>query len=128
MKYEMLAVGVGGTLGSLCRYLVYVWMGSRTTGTFPYATVGVNIAGCFLIGLIGGILERHFPGNRILSLSLTVGFLGSFTTFSAFGLETLNLMRGQAYAYALWNVLANVLIGLLAVWLGTHCSKFDLAP
>lgn len=128
MKYDILAVGAGGILGSLSRYLVYVWMGGRTSGTFPYATFGVNIVGCFLIGLLGGILERHFPGNRILALFLSVGFLGSFTTFSAFGLETLSLMRSQAYASALLNVLANVLIGLLAVWLGTHCSRVELAP
>lgn len=124
MKYDLLAVGAAGFVGSVSRYLVYVWIGSRNTSSFPYTTLIVNLAGCFLIGAFSLLIERAVPQHRTLFLVGSVGFLGAFTTFSAFGLETLNLLRNQQPSLAIINALANVLFGIAAVWLGRILTAF----
>jgi fluoride exporter len=119
---ELLLVGIGGVAGSVSRYLVYVWFNAKEWNQFPWATLLINVAGCLLIGIIGGMIERSVPYHRSLYLMGSVGFLGAFTTFSAFGLETLSLIRVQGLVPAMLNILANVIIGLAAVWLGRTIS------
>lgn len=111
-------VGLGGLTGSLARYLVYLWLGSKNAATFPWATLTVNMAGCLAIGFLSGLVERNIPQSKELYLLGSVGFLGAFTTFSAFGLETLNLLRHQQTILALINVLASLVFGILLVYLG----------
>lgn len=118
MKYELVVIGLSGFLGSISRYLVYVWVGSRNLTTFPWATLFVNISGCLVIGFLSSIIERQVPYHRQLFLMGSVGFLGSFTTFSAFGLETLNLLRSQHIGLAILNIFANVIIGIAMAGLG----------
>lgn len=116
---KLLLVGLGGFAGSALRY----WLGGMVQaaaggGTFPYGTLAVNVIGCFAIGCLSQLGETQgalSPGSRAL---LVVGLLGGFTTFSAFGNETLNLLRDSQRLAALANVGANVLMGLCAVWLG----------
>ncbi len=120
MKLDILVVGCSGFVGSICRYLVYVGFGSRNLTTFPWATFVVNVVGCFLIGIVGTLLERSVPHGRHLYLIGSVGFLGAFTTFSAFGFETITLMRNQQMSLALLNVGANVAAGLAAVVIGRY--------
>lgn len=118
LKLDLLIVGLSGFAGSITRYVVYLWFGNRNFTDFPWATLFVNILGCLLIGVIGGLVERSIPFHRHLFLIGSVGFLGAFTTFSAFGFETLTLLKNQELALALGNVVANVLVGVMAVWLG----------
>ena len=109
-----LLVGIGGALGSMARYGVGLAVQATT---FPYATLIVNAIGCFCIGLALPDLERAAslpPETRLLAV---VGFLGGFTTFSAFGSESVALMK-LGLAPALANVAANLMLGLAAVAIG----------
>ena len=117
-----LLVGAGGFAGSILRYLLNreVQQMFSAFGAFPYGILVVNVAGCFIIGLLGGLASAHgvlgpTSGARAF---LFVGFLGGFTTFSAFGYDTLSLVREGAFALALANVVLQVVLGLGAVWLG----------
>jgi CrcB protein len=114
---EFLLVGVGGFLGAMARYGVSMAM-SRWSGTFPWATLSINVAGCFLIGLLMPVVEQ-----RPLWLALVVpGVLGGFTTFSAFGHETWRLADGGRAAFAAIYVAASLGLGLAAVWGGRGLS------
>ncbi len=107
-------VGVGGALGSMARYGVSLALPSVG---FPYATLAVNVIGCFCIGLAMPSVERAATLSPELRVLVIVGFLGGFTTFSAFGQETLALLRIGG-GLALLNVAANLLLGVGAVVLG----------
>lgn len=109
-----LLVGLGGALGSMARYGVGLALPSSG---FPYATLAVNVIGCFGIGLALPMLERAAALSPDLRLLIVVGFLGGFTTFSAFGNDTLALVRSGT-SLALLNIAANVVLGLAAVVAG----------
>ena len=115
---KVLLVGCGGFLGSIARYGLGGLVQDRAGATFPFGTLAVNVVGCFIIGAVSELAEaRGFlsPEGRAF---LVIGVLGGFTTFSAFGNETLNLLRERDVALAGVNVLANVVLALAAVWLG----------
>ncbi len=116
---EMLIVGIGGFIGSVLRFKTgTMFLQNLPDARFPWATFTVNIVGCLLIGIIAAFLERITFYNAEIRLLLITGFLGGFTTFSAFGLETLNLFRSGHLALAIANALISVVVGLLAVWCG----------
>lgn len=121
---EAFFVGVGGFLGSVARYLTGVLV-LRVFGArlFPLATLAVNVVGCLLIGLLLGLAEGERVERQEMRLFLIVGVLGGFTTFSTFGYDTFALLRAGNIALATANVLANVLLGLAAVWLGVMAAK-----
>ncbi len=127
---SILLVFFGGGIGAVCRYLVTTQIGARFGTFFPFGTLTVNTVGSFLMGLIMGILlllteEFHFVSGP-WKLLLTVGFLGGFTTFSSFSMETLTLLRGGSTFYAAANVGANLICGFLAVWLGLGLARLIL--
>ncbi len=111
---------IGGSLGAVSRWGVQHWVDGRFgAGTpFPWGILVVNLAGCFLFGWLFGILENRTWGSEAMRLAIFTGFLGSFTTFSTFGWNTLELLRNGAIILALANVGASVILGLVAVWLG----------
>ena len=115
MLLKALAVGSGGFVGAVLRYLVSTAM-QRYTGTFPWATLGINILGCLLIGLVQPPLD--VKGRELYLAFFVPGILGGFTTFSAFGHETHGLVQREAPGLAALYVAASVLLGLGAVWLG----------
>ncbi|MGN8832899.1 fluoride efflux transporter CrcB [Selenomonas montiformis] len=121
-------VFLGGGLGAVCRYLVTTQIGARFGTMFPWGTLSVNLLGSLLMGWILGLIllltERTGSGlGEAARLLLTVGFLGGFTTFSSFSMETLTLLRGGSFFYALANIGMNVILGLLAAWLGLSLSR-----
>ncbi len=118
-----LAVGFGGFVGCTARYLISVLI-SQFFGAsaFPYATLTVNVVGCFLIGLLGALAENNVFSPEI-QLFLIVGILGGFTTYSAFGYQTLMLARDDQVISAFLNVSAHIILGLGAVWLGSSLTK-----
>ncbi len=120
MLLKVLAVGSGGFVGAACRYLVSMAL-QRYTGTFPWATLGINVLGCFVIGLIQPPLDTK--GREIYLAFFVPGILGGFTTFSAFGHETHGLVQREAQGLAAIYVAASVLLGLGAVWLGRAMVK-----
>ena len=115
-------VGLGGALGSIARYLVggaaILLMGPA----FPYGTLAVNLSGSFAAGVLVGIAggRELATGTRLI---LMTGFLGGFTTFSAFGVETAHLAEQQGMAAAAANIVANVGIGLAAAALGLAAGR-----
>lgn len=120
-------VFVGGGTGSLCRYLMSMGIAALWGGSFPLGTFLINILGCFCIGFLGGLSERTTidPNLRLL---LQTGFLGGFTTFSSFGLETFQLLhRGEGWTAASYLVASN-LIGVVLVIGGFLLSKGLFAP
>jgi CrcB protein len=120
---NILLVGAGGFIGSILRYLVggYVQQYSKSI-SFPYGTLAVNIIGCFIIGFLAQLAESRGVFTSEARLFVFIGILGGFTTFSTFGNETFNLMRDTQMLSAFANISANVIIGVLAVWLGRTVS------
>jgi CrcB protein len=118
MDRNILLVGIGGFIGSVARYLVSILFASQISSVFPFATLAVNVAGCFVIGILFALSDRGnilSPEWRIL---LTTGFCGGFTTFSTFSYESLRLMQDGEFLYLTAYVLASVLAGLAATYVG----------
>lgn len=114
-----LAVALGGALGSLARYWLALWA-APASRWLPLGTMGINVAGSFLIGFVGTLTlasGRH-PAPEWLRLFIMVGVCGGFTTFSSFSLQTLDLIRAGAVPRALLHVAASVLLCLAAVAAG----------
>lgn len=115
---DLLAVGLGGMIGSVARYLLSGWVLHRAGGDFPLGTLAVNSLGCLAIGVLAGLAERYHTLTPSTRIFLITGILGGFTTFSAFGLETVALLRRGVLYPAGLNIIANVALGILAVWIG----------
>ncbi|PIW63209.1 MAG: fluoride efflux transporter CrcB [Candidatus Omnitrophica bacterium CG12_big_fil_rev_8_21_14_0_65_50_5] len=123
MFTRILCVAAGGALGSVSRYLVVVGMSRHVAGAFPWWTLAVNAAGSFLIGFVARIFYQGFPGHEFYWLFAVVGFLGGFTTFSAFSYELLLMLQKQQYALFALNVSLHAAGCLAAVIAGYHVSK-----
>jgi len=116
---SVLYVALGGALGSVSRYLLGTWTQSLSKSIdFPYGTLTVNLIGCFVIGLLSQLAESRGVFTPESRAFIFIGILGGFTTFSSFGNDTINLLRDGETFNALANVGANVILGLLLVWLG----------
>lgn len=118
----LLYVIIGGGIGSGFRYLMTDWTHKQAAGVFPWGTLWVNLIGSLIIGSLWELSERISiaPDLRIFVL---VGILGGFTTFSSFALETINLLREGETGYALINIFATNILGLLLVIVGMFLSK-----
>ena len=116
---NILTVGLGGFAGAVARYLLGGWVLHHTlSAKFPWSTFAVNILGCLAIGVLSGLAERLDWFTPPMRLLLLTGLLGGFTTFSAFGLETVHLLRRGELGIAASYVLASVLACTLAVSIG----------
>jgi len=112
----------GAVVGAPLRYFIGTQV-QGNSGSFPTGTLAVNVTGCLLIGLILGLAEERGSLSREARLLLITGFLGSYTTFSAFGWETYSLIRGDDVFRAMSYVLLSVAGGLLAVWAGASLAR-----
>lgn len=113
----ILWVSLGGVVGALARYGVNEFALRMVKGPYPLATLAVNVIGCLVIGALMPAMESKTLSPS-LRLFLVTGLLGAFTTFSAFGFETLTLLREGRSGLALANVAANLALGLTAVAAG----------
>lgn len=115
----ILLVALGGAVGSVARYMLSGYVLHHTIDwRFPAGTFAVNVIGCLVAGVLAGLAERHdllSPDTRVL---LFTGVLGGFTTFSAFGLETMFLLKRGELVVASANIILSVVAGLVALWLG----------
>jgi len=115
----ILLVGVGSFIGGALRYGLSTWVHSVLDNPwFPYGTLAVNASGCLAIGFLAGLAETRMGFTAEARLFLFVGILGGFTTFSSFALETFSLARDTQSVAALVNIGLQVVLGLLAVWVG----------
>ncbi|MBR3388507.1 MAG: fluoride efflux transporter CrcB [Bacteroidales bacterium] len=113
----ILAVGSGSFLGGAGRYLVSLAMKDISKG-FPWATLAVNLIGCFLIGLLWGVFGKNGTDGSNWALFLTVGFCGGFTTFSTFSKEAIIMLQtGHVWGFAAY-VSMSVVVGVALVALG----------
>ena len=115
----VLVVALGGAIGTVARYLAGL-AAAPISGTLPWGTILINIAGSFLIGLVGTLTLAHgrYPVPETARLFVMVGFCGGFTTFSSFSLQTLDLLRAGAMGRAAVNVAVSLLLCLAAVAVG----------
>lgn len=117
MIKSILAVGAGSFLGGAGRYLISLAMKGLSKG-FPWATLTVNLAGCFLIGLLWGVFSKNGADGSLWALFLTVGLCGGFTTFSTFSKEALVMLQGgNVWSFAVY-VAISVIAGIALVALG----------
>ena len=125
-----LYIGLGSALGGMARHGISTWMALRFPGAFPWGTLLVNVLGSFLIGLIVSLPESRWAGAErgLMRQFLTIGFLGGFTTFSAFSIQTVSLAQiGKAPASLLY-ILLSVMLCLAAAALGYFCATGSWAP
>ncbi|QKT02354.1 fluoride efflux transporter CrcB [Ectothiorhodospiraceae bacterium 2226] len=119
----LVAIALGGALGSVLRYglalQVHQWLGRG----FPYGTLAVNVSGCLAIGLLYVLLTERYAVAPEWRAALLIGVLGGFTTFSTFSLETLALVDGREYGKALANIMLSLVLCLLATWLGLALGR-----
>jgi CrcB protein len=118
-----LAVGCGGFIGAVSRYLLSMFINRSNNSGFPISTLIINILGSFLIGLLTEILINLYPNNKKMQLFLTTGILGGFTTFSTFSLETINLYQNGNTIFAITNVVLSIAFCLVGVVLGKMLAK-----
>ncbi|TMI96548.1 MAG: fluoride efflux transporter CrcB [Bacteroidetes bacterium] len=123
MIKNFLIVGLGGAAGSILRYAVQRFFQVQNTSAFPTGTLLVNIAGCFLIGILWSIVSRSLTWNEEMKLLLMTGFCGGFTTFSAFTLEGIGLLKENKAALFLIYFTASVVGGLVATFIGIRIAK-----
>jgi CrcB protein len=114
-----LLVMLGGALGAYLRYVLGGWIASQTGTIFPWATLIINLTGSFVLGVFVGVRDGdHYAMHPAWTPLLAIGFLGGYTTFSTFSVETMHLISLRSYLLASANVLGSVALGLLAAGLG----------
>jgi len=121
---EVLLAGVGGFVGAALRYGLGGWISRIGAGTaFPWGTFAVNILGCLTAGLLMAWAARSGLLTPPLRVLLFTGLLGGFTTLSAFGVETVQLLQRQEILVAVFYVLGSVTAALVAVWIGLAAAR-----
>jgi CrcB protein len=117
-------VGLGGFLGSILRYGIGGWVGRLKAGwTFPIETLVINVAGCLALGVLMGLGESRGPFSPATRAFLFIGLLGGFTTFSAFGHETFQIMRVGQWPAAALSAGLQVMLGIGGVWAGHALTR-----
>jgi len=115
---EVLIVGLGGFVGSISRYLLQNAVVSRFVTVLPFGTLAINLIGSLFIGLIFGLADRYQWMTQEWRLFLAIGFCGSFTTFSTFAFDNLQLLRDGNYFQLFWYTSISFIVGIALAWLG----------
>lgn len=123
MIKSILIVGLGGFLGSVMRWSLSVWMMQLTNLSLPWGTLTVNLAGSFLIGILYGLASQNSAISPDWRLFLATGFCGSFTTFSTFSLESMQLIQQEQYPSAFSYMGISLFAGLGLAVAGTYLAR-----
>jgi CrcB protein len=121
--YTLLAVAIGGAFGSVLRFAAAQKITQATGNSFPYGILFVNVVGCFAIGILSILLLDRFSLSPAWRAGILIGFLGGFTTFSSFSLDTFNLFEQGAYLAATLNILLNTGLCVIATFLGVFVGR-----
>jgi len=122
---QILYIAAGGSLGAVARYGMAAYVYRMSAGSFPWGTLVINLTGSFVIGVLAELFDNLIVPSMWRSF-LTIGFLGAYTTFSTFTLETVNLIHDGEFRLAAGNILASNIAGILLVLFGMYCSKLIL--
>ena len=124
-EITLLAIGIGGACGSVSRFLVAREMGRRLGDFLPYGTLAVNVLGSLALGWLATVFLDRPEINNALRLGIAVGFLGAFTTFSTFSLESVQLLLNGAVWRAMLNITVNTVVCLGMCYLGMQLARFS---
>lgn len=120
-----IAISLGAIAGALSRYYISVALTDRLGLGFPYGTTVVNLSGAFIMGLFVALVAQRLPNlSPELRLLISVGFLGSFTTFSTYALDTVNLLRDRPWFLALFYWAGSPILGVLGLYAGARVARF----
>ena len=121
--YNLFVIGLGGFFGAVLRYSVsgwiYKWFGSE----FPYGTLVVNVAGSFILGFFLTLVTTKIILPYEFKNFVAIGILGAFTTFSTFSYETVMLMQNNLVWATILNIVLNVLLAIIALWIGIITAR-----
>ena len=120
---KLFLIGFAGFIGTISRYWLSGVLARRYGETFPLGTLVVNLVGCFLVGLLFYLLQERFLVNQTFRTVVLIGFLGGFTTFSSFGLQTFTLLQDGEFGLALLNLSIANIFGLFLVWAGYTVAR-----
>jgi CrcB protein len=120
---QILGIAVLGALGALTRNTLDGWVADRTGGAFPWGTFVINVSGSIALGFLFTLFTERAAIDPALRFSITTGFLGAYTTFSTFSLETVRLLQNGELGAAAGNVVLNVGLGLTGVYAGIVAAR-----
>jgi len=122
MIFKLLSIALGGSIGSVSRYLIYYYFEKQHTSLFPWATLLVNLLGSFLIGFLWGYFDRVYiaPGYRLM---IFIGILGSFTTYSTFAFDVFSLFRDGEFKLLAVYLFGTNILAISFVFAGYYLSK-----
>jgi len=120
---HVLAIGIGGALGSMLRYGASLWVHSWAGRGFPWGTLVVNVSGCLAMGMLFVLLSERVGDGGAIRSGVLIGLLGGFTTFSSFSIETFNLVAEGAWFKAALNAGASLVLCLAATWIGVVLGR-----
>jgi CrcB protein len=123
MVRQLAAVAIGGAAGAVMRWLMASGVQRMVGGAFPWGTFAVNALGSFLLGFLFVWLIERSTASELLRLAITVGFMGAFTTFSTYSLESVRLLQEGAFSLAFGNIAGQVVVCLLLTWLGVQLAR-----
>ncbi|GAB1475082.1 fluoride efflux transporter CrcB [Bacteroidota bacterium] len=123
MVKTLIIIGAGGFVGSIARYLTSKYIQDNLSFSFPVGTLIVNISGCFILGVIYGLMERGEILSQESRLFLTIGFCGGFTTFSSFAFENVLILRDGNFMQSALYISLSVFAGILSLYIGSIIAK-----
>ena len=120
---KVLWISIGAVLGANLRYWIGDWVAQRFGSGFPFGTLLINISGSFLLGLVVSMTLENFIIDPRLRLLITIGLLGSYTTFSTYAYESVALLSQGQWALGLFNLLGSSVLGAIFAFLGVWLGK-----
>jgi CrcB protein len=122
-QMPLLLIGLGGFAGAISRYLVDGFVADRTGGSFPWGTLAINASGSFMLGLLFAMTTERAILPAEIRGPLMIGYLGAYTTFSTYMLESWRLVEGGAWGLAIANLGGSLAIGFAAVVAGLAIGR-----